>query len=538
MKAIKKQEEEEEEEKELVRNMFKLGTGDATQLFKQSFMNDEKITENGARAGELFSLVNLSEKVIISEMAKGHFFATFKENEEGYRATSISVIVEQQSLVSMVKVIWQQEGEVTFPSMIILNKGLPVRAIRSDGIPIVQSWLLESVRFSKFAMEFLLGIDHAHIPKAFSSELLENSLVPSTQHQLINLSTLADNEKKAQNEIDARAIFYIWGEALMALLNADSKMNANGLIQGFKVTKQMVERLLLSKDLFSSDSRLKFDVISLENKINFFCGRWGFGDGLAFDFSLFYGSNGSLSTKDELETFLRNISTFIQRISGPTNMVKLGIDKFGEKIKDDEFLSASLHFFVFVLKQIIKRFAITSNDPAFQSRSILEQNGLIAAIFDGQFLDGSSFSGCFKKYNTDQLCILIESASASSSNSIEESSKRKSFEDPESLDTKKKQKIPKPQTKADSSTGKTQRSTFPCFKRLCEVSHDESECTFNHEKEIFSITRSRLMTSANRMKDGSSPSKAQVIDKIADSFVVKSTDSEEIKQEKKSNGAK
>ena len=40
------------------------------------------------------------------------------------------------------------------------------------------------------------------------------------------------------------------------------------------------------------------------------------------------------------------------------------------------------------------------------------------------------------------------------------------------------------------------------------------------------------------MKDGSSPAKAIVIAKIAEAFVVKSSDSEDIKLEKKTNGAK
>jgi hypothetical protein len=95
-------------------------------------------------------------------------------------------------------------------------------------------------------------------------------------------------------------------------------------------------------------------------------------------------------------------------------MVKMGIDKLGARLKEDEFLIASLQFFIFATKQIFKRFSITTNDPAFQAKSVLEQNGIIQDIFEGTFLDGKSLAGCFKKYNIEQLSKLIESASGKS----------------------------------------------------------------------------------------------------------------------------
>jgi gamma-glutamyl-gamma-aminobutyrate hydrolase PuuD len=99
-------------------------------------------------------------------------------------------------------------------------------------------------------------------------------------------------------------------------------------------------------------------------------------------------------------------------------------------------------------------------------------------------------------------------------------------------------KIPKPQIK-DSTAGKDLRiSSFPCFKRLCEIAHIQDECSFDHEKEVFFVAKSRLMASANRMKEGSIPTKSQVIEKITESFVVKSSDSDDIKSEKTKNGGK
>ena len=370
-----------EEEKESVRNMMKMGTGDVTQLMTQSYMVDEKITLEGTKQGEAFSLLSLSEGVIISDLVPGNVIATFKESGDGSLVTSISVIVEQQSKNTLIKMIWQPDGEeVIFPSMLIINNGSAVRSISCAGIPIVKEWLKESNLFNRYTSEILFGFDYVQVPKAASSDSPDALLPPSVHSaaisQQINLSTLADNEKKAQNDIDTRSIFYIWGEDTLTLLNADFKVSSNGLVQGFKITRQMVERLCLNRDLFSSDSRAKLEDLSLEDRINLLCGRWGFCVGATFNLSLFYGSNGQMGSKDDLETFLRNFSQFIQRVSGASNMVKMGVDKFCERLKEDEFLSASLHFFLFVFKQIIKRFAVTTNDPAFQSKSALDHQKL------------------------------------------------------------------------------------------------------------------------------------------------------------------
>lgn len=526
-----KLEKKEEEERELIRTMFKLGTGDVTSMFQQSHMCDEKITSDGCKPKSLFSLLNLSERVALFKMNEGNIFATFKEDDDRTTTTtSISLILDQQENLTLLKIIWQQEGFEFLPTIVVANKNLPVRAITNDGIQIVKSWLSKSINFSQFSDEVIFGIDH--YPIAVSS-ITQKIFDPNSAQPMINLTSLADNDKKAQSEIDVRAIYYIWGEDILRLLNADFKLNANGLVSGFKITKQMIERLFADKEKFSADSIAKLDTLSLEEKINLLTGRWSFGSEVqSFQLSFFYGMNGTIASKDDLGTFLRNLSMFMERASGNSNLIKSGIDKLIAITRRDEFLSASISFFHQLLKQIVKSLSLNTNDPAFQVRTIMEQNLVVNDIFDGKFLDGKSFVENFHKYNTEALGKLIE-ASANS-----EELKRKPDESKLEESTNKKKKIPKPQPKPDSTPGTDHRNSFPCFKRLCEIPHVVDECFFNHEKEIFSVSKSKLLLSANRLKEGSNPTKQQAIDKITESFLIKSSDSEENKTEKRTNGAK